>query len=215
MTSRIESYRKRFLEDWFSFNTAGLFILICLIYYALLLIKRVFIIDSIAAFEVLNDTGYIWVFDIIYSIQYLSVPVFLTWKVTWTAFTLWVGSFMFGYRLHFNQLWKLVLFTEIWFFIPELFKILWFTLIQTDPTYFEYLAFYPFSIMNLVDFQAIPKQFHYPLKALNLFELTYWFLLMAGIYFLSWKRWKTSVYIVLSIYVPLFLSWLVFYFLVY
>lgn len=215
MTERLSKYRKQFLEDWFEFNSFGMFIIICLTYVALLFVKRIFIIDTIAAFEVLNERGDIWVFDIIYGIQYLSVPVFLAWKWTWTTLTLWIGCFMFGYRLHFNRLWKMVMLAEIVFFLPEMFKVLWFTLFASDPDYNQYLAFYPFSLVNFFDYTQIAPHWLYPLKSLNIFEVLYWPVLVLGIYFLSGKKLRISAYIVLSTYILFFFVWLGFYVLVY
>ena len=215
MTDRLSRYRKQFLEEWFNFNTVGLFVIICLTYIALLFVKRIFIIDSIAAFEVLNERGDIWVFDLIYSIQYLSVPLFLAWKWTWTTLTLWIGCFMFGYRLHFNQLWKMVMLAEVVFFLPDIAKLLWFTTFFSDPDYNDYMAFYPFSLINLVDYTQIAPNWIYPLKSINIFELVYWPVLTFGIYFLSGKKLKISAYIVLSTYVLFFFIWLIFYAIVY
>lgn len=215
MKQQLASQQKQFLENWFSFNSAGMFAVVCLVYIAFLFVKRILIIDSIAAFEILNERGDIWVFDIIYSIQYLSVPVFLAWKLTWTTLALWIGCFMFGYRLHFNQLWKMVLLMEILFFVPELLKVLAFTLLSSDPSYHDYIAFYPMSVMNLVDYTAIDPRYHYPLKSLNIFELIYWPLLILGIYLLSGKKLNVAAYVVLSSYVLFFLLWLGFYMLVY
>lgn len=215
MTDRLSKYRKEFLEEWFSFSIPGMFIVICATYMALLFLKRLFIIDEIAAFEVLNERGDIWVFDIIYRIQYLSVPLFLTWKWTWTTLTLWIGCFMFGYRIHFNQLWKMVMLAEVVFFIPEVIKVVWFSLFETDPSYFDYLAFYPLSIINFFDYAEIAPKWVYPLKALNLFEVIYWPVLAFGIYFISGKNLRISAYIVLSAYVFSFLIWLGFYLVVY
>ena len=215
MTERLNKYRKEFLENWFSFNTIGLFLVICLVYMALHLVKRIFIIDTIAAFEVLNERGDIWVFDLIYNIQYLSVPIFLGWKWMWTTLTLWIGCFMFGYRLHYNTLWKMVMLAELIFFLPDIFKVLWYSLFFSDPSYNDYLAFYPFSLINLFDYTQLPPQWLYPLKSLNLFELVYWPVLVFGIYFLSGKSLKSSAFIVLSTYVFLYFVWLGFYVLVY
>ncbi|MEQ9467757.1 MAG: hypothetical protein RLN88_10125 [Ekhidna sp.] len=215
MTDSLTKYRKRFLEEWFDFNGAGMFFIICMTYIALLFVKRIFIIDSIAAFEVLNERGDIWIFDILYGIQYLSVPIFLLWKWTWTTLTLWIGCFMFGYRLHFNQIWKMVMLTEVVFFLPEIAKVLWFTLFYTDPDYNDYMAFYPFSLINLVDYTQIAPKWHYPLKSINIFELLYWPVLALGIYFIGGKKLKISAYIVLSTYVLFFFVWLAFYLAVY
>ncbi|MEO9485808.1 MAG: hypothetical protein ABJG47_20290 [Ekhidna sp.] len=215
MTNRLAKYRKQFLEDWFSFNGVGMFFIICLTYIALLFVKRIFIIDSIAAFEILNERGDIWVFDILYGIQYLSVPIFLLWKWTWTTLTLWIGCFMFGYRLHYNQLWKMVMLAEIFFFLPEIVKVIWYTMFYNDPNYNDYMAFYPFSLINLVDYTQIAQKWHYPLKSINIFEILYWPILVLGVYFLSGKRFKTSTYIVASTYVLFFFVWLFFYVAVY
>ncbi|MFK7952777.1 MAG: hypothetical protein AB8B73_07995 [Ekhidna sp.] len=215
MTEGLIKYRKRFLEDWFDFNGTAMFLILCLVYFALLFVKKVFIIDSIAAFEILNERGDMWVFDIIYNIQYLSIPVFLTWKFLWTTLFLWIGCFMFGYRLHFNKLYKLVMLLEIFFFLPEILKIIWFTLFFSDPDYNDYMAFYPFSLINLVDYTQIEPNWHYPLKSLNIFEILYWPLMILGVYFLSGKSLKISTYIVSSSYVLFFLIWLVFYVIVY
>lgn len=215
MTERLSKYRKTFIEEWFNFNSLGMFIIICFTYIALLFVKRVFIIDSIAAFEILNERGDIWVFDIIYSIQYLSVPIFLAWKWTWTTLVLWIGCFMFGYRIHFNQLWKMVMLTELFFFLPEMLKVVWFSLFFSDPNYNDYLAFYPISLVNFFDYTQIDSKWLYPLKSINLFEFIYWPLLTLGIYFISGKNLKISAYIVLSSYVLFFFVWLGFYVLVY
>ena len=215
MTDRLSKYRREFIDNWFSFNGMALFLVICLVYMALHLVKRIFIIDSIAAFEVLNERGDVWVFDLIYNIQYLSVPLFLAWKWAWTTLSLWIGCFMFGYRLHFNQLWRLVMLAEVVFFFPEILKVIWFSLFDTDPNYYDYLAFYPFSIINLLDYTQIDPRWLYPLKSLGLFELVYWPVLILGIYFLSGKKLILSTYIVLSTYVLLYFVWLGFYLLVY
>jgi len=215
MTERLSRYRKQFLEEWFAFSSPMMYVVISLTYIALLFVKRIFIIDEIAAFEVLNERGDIWMFDLIYSIQYLSVPIFLSWKWIWTTLVLWIGCFMFGYRIHFNQLWKLVMLLEIFFFIPEILKVIWFSVFYTDPSYFDYLAFYPFSLINFFDYTKIAARWVYPLKALNLFEPVYWYLMAYGIYFISGKKLKISFYIVLSSYALFFLVWLGFYAIVY
>jgi len=215
MTEQLNKYRKVFLDEWFNFNAIGMYAIISLAYIALLFVKRVFIIDSIAAFEVLNERGDIWVFDIIYSIQYLSVPIFLAWKWTWTTLVLWIGCFMFGYRVHFNQLWKIVMMAELFFFLPEILKVIWFSLFAADPDYNDYLAFYPFSLINFFDYTQLDPKWLYPLKAINLFEFIYWPLLVFGIYFVSGKKLKISTYIVLSSYTFFFFVWLGFYLLVY
>ncbi|MFT6866064.1 MAG: hypothetical protein ACJA08_000891 [Cyclobacteriaceae bacterium] len=211
----IEKQRASFLMNWYQINSAGLFISVCLLYFAAFMIKRMLIIDEIAAFEILQERGEMWLFDLFFSLQYLVVPFFLAWKFTLTTFLLWVGCFMFGYRLTFAQLWKMVMIFELVFIIAEFLKVIWFTALASDPTYQEYVAFYPLSLINFVDFQSIGAQWLYPLKALNLFELGYWALLIVGIYWLSNKKLRIAAIIVCSSYILFFFVWLGFYLVVY
>jgi hypothetical protein len=179
------------------------------------LLKRVFIIADIAAFEILQERGEMWVFDLFFGLKYFSIPIWLAWKFTLTAFILWVGCFMFGYRITFNEMWRWVMFSELIFIIPEFIKFLWFLIGASDPVYEDITSFYPLSLINLVNYQSVSSSLHYPLKSLNVFELGYWFALMIGVFYLSKKKWTISVYVVLSSYVLFFLLWLVFYVLVY
>ena len=156
-----------------------------------------------------------WVFDLFFGIQYLSVPFFIAWRITFSAFLLWVGCFMFGYRITFAALWRWVMFSELVFIVPEFLKLFWLMLSGDDHDYQDIVAFYPLSLINLVDYTAVDPMFHYPLKALNIFELLYWYVLMIGVYFLSNKKWATSVLIVGSSYIFFFLLWLVYYLMVY
>lgn len=200
--------RDNFIENWYSFNSATFFILLCLIYLAIYILKRVFIIDEIAAFEVLQERGEMWIFDLFFGLQHLSVPIYLAWKFTLTAFALWVGCFMFGYRVVYYDLWRWVMFAELVFTLPDFLKLAWFTMVANDPTFQEYQAFYPLSLVNLIDAGG---RWNYPLKALNVFEIIYAWVLMIGVFYLSKKKWIISVYVVLTTYVPLFLLWLVVY----
>ena len=206
---------QKFLAEWYNFNVFGFFILLVLVYLALLFLKRIFIIDEIAAFEILQERGEFWVVDLILGLQYFAVPAFLLWKFLVTAFILWLGCFMFGYKLTFWQLWKWVMFSELIFILPEALKIIWFTVFTFEPTYEEYQAFFPFSLMNFMDYRNLDSRWHYPLKALNCFEVLYWHILVVGIFLLSGKKLKISVYVVLSSYVLFFLLWLIFYLFVY
>ena len=172
MTGKLARYRNEFLENWFSFNGAGMFVIVCLTYMALLFVKRIFIIDTIAAFEVLNERGDIWVFDLIYSIQYLSVPIFLAWKWTWDfSCTLdWLFS-CFGYRIHFNQIWKMLMLAEILFFLPENTQgrmVFTFSIVILH-TMTTWLSIH-FSLVNLIDYTQIAPKYLYPLKSIKPFR---------------------------------------------
>jgi hypothetical protein len=172
----------------FSLPKRQTFILICLATLILLFTKKSMIENETAAFEFMADQP---------------------------AGSIWIGCFLFGYRVTFSQCWGIVLVGEFVFLIPELIKIVWFLVIQSDPNYYEIQAFYPLSLMNLVDYQDLPTRYAYPFKALNLFEPFYWFVLALGIQHYARRGMKPAWTIVLGFYLPVFLLWLLFYIIVY
>ena len=136
-------------------------------------------------------------------------------KFTVIAFVVWVGCFMWGYRVTYSQCWGIAIVSEFIFLVPEIIKILWFFIVETDPTYDDIRGFYPLSLMNLFDYAEIDKRYAYPLRALSLFELAYWYLLITGVHFFARKEKNTAMLIVLSSYVLMFFFWLWFYITVY
>ena len=87
--------------------------------------------------------------------------------------------------------------------------------VDTDPNLSDISPFYPLSLMNFFDPHEIDKKYLYPLKALNLFEIAYWILLVRGVHFFARKQIKTAWIIILCSYVLIFFLWLLFYIIVY
>ncbi|MGE0770981.1 MAG: hypothetical protein AB7K37_04655 [Cyclobacteriaceae bacterium] len=191
------------------------FILLCVATFFLLYVKKVFIENETAAFEFLEDRPEGGILQLISALQFLTIPVIYLWKFTVIAFVIWVGCFMFGYRVTYGQCWGVAIVSEFIFIVPELIKIGWFLFFETDPSFNDVRAFYPLSLMNFADYYEIDKQYVYPLKALNVFEIIYWVLLVQGVHFFARKQKRVAWFIVLSSYVLIFLGWLVFYMIVY
>ena len=191
------------------------FLLLCMITFLLLYAKIAFIENETAAFEFLADQPEGAVLQLIAGLKFLSVPFIYLWKFTVIGFVIWVGCFMFGYRVTFSQCWGIAIVSEFTFLVAELCKILWFFFIDTDPTYDDIRGFYPFSLMNFYDYTEMDKRYAYPLRALNLFEIVYWFVLVAGVHHFARKRKDIAWFIVLSSYVLIFFLWLWFYIVVY
>ena len=191
------------------------FLLLCLASFLLLYIKKEFIENETAAFEFLQDRPEGGILQLISAIQFFSIPLIYLWKFTVIGFVLWVGCFMFGYRVTYTQCYGVAIVSEFIFLLPEVLKIAWFMFIQSDPNLNDIRAFYPFSLMHFFDYYEIDKRYAYPLKALNLFEVLYWVALANGIHFYARKQKKIAWIIVFSSYVLIFLLWLVFYIIVY
>lgn len=191
------------------------FLLLCLATFLVLYIKIAFVENETAAFEFLADRPEGGILRLISATRLFSIPLVYLWKFTVIGFVLWVGCFMFGYRVTYSQCFGLTIVCEFIFLIPELLKIGWFLFVDTDPDLADISPFYPFSLMNFVDYHDVDKRYFYPLKALNLFEIAYWVLLVRGVHFFARKQIKTAWIIVLSSYVLIFFLWLWFYIIVY
>jgi hypothetical protein len=191
------------------------FIILCLLTVLLLYVKKSFIENETAAFEFLQDRPEGAILKLISALQFFSIPFIYLWKFTIIGFVLWVGCFTFGFRITFSQCWSVVMAAEFIFLAPELIKIGWFLFVKTDPSLAEVRAFYPLSVMNLVDFTEIDKRYAYPLRALSVFEIFYILIMVNGVHFYARREKKAAWWIVSSSYILIFLLWLVFYIIVY
>jgi hypothetical protein len=203
------------MQDLLEIKRIHFFLLLCLLTFLLLFIKKTFIEYQITAFQILDERGQLGIFKMISALQYLSIPAIYLLKFTFIGFLIWVGCFGFGYRVTYTNCWHIAMVSELIFVIPELLKIFWFLFFETDPDYGMVKAFYPLSLMNLFDFQQISPKWHYPLKSLNIFEILYWFMLTAGIYIKSGKLYRQSLVISTFGYVIPFLFWLLYYTIIY
>jgi len=192
-----------------------LFLFLCLLTFLLLLAKKNFVENEIAAFEILDQEGKMGIFHFINGLQYLAIPVVYLWKFLLITFILWISCFFFGLKTQFMDLWKVVMVSELIFFFPELLKILYFIIINPDPDLSEVRAYYPISLIQLFNVENIPKKWHYPLKAINLFEFLYWGLLVLGIERIVKRKHHSAWTIVLSSYGLFFVGWLGYYVIVY
>jgi hypothetical protein len=215
MTVKFRNPASPYFEDYYHIDKRVFFILVCLITFLLLFLKKSLVESRIAAFEILEESGNNLQFDVFNFIQYISIPVIYLYKFTVISFLLWLGSFTWGYRVSYAKVWQLVMFAECIFFLAEFAKVGWFVFISKDVDIWEVRAFYPLSLMGFFNYNSISGALHYPLKALNLFEIIYWMILAFGIQYLTKKRLDISIYIVLSFYVFWFLIWLGFYIIVY
>ena len=198
-------------NSFFQADKRLLFILLCLATGFLLYVKIVLIENETAAFEFLQDRPEGFILKAINGLKFLAIPFIYLWKFTIIGFTIWVGCFMFGYRVTYAQCWSVVLVAEYVFLLPEIAKILYFLFMVGDPTYHEIRSFYPFSVIQLVDYDSLDKRWAYPLRALNVVEIIYWFLLVEGIHRIARKD-KVYVWIIVSCsYILIFFLWLLFY----
>ena len=117
---------------------------------------------------------------------------------------------MWGYKVSYAKCWQVSMIAELVFFLPTILKTLWFLLIKTETNYWDFQAFYPFSLA-FFDHEKVPDKYLYVNQSLNVFEILYWIALTYGIDFAARKKKSVANAIVFTTYVPLFFFWLWFY----
>lgn len=187
------------------------FLALCIVTFLVLFTKKALVENETVAFQILQEDGRFGLFQLFNTLQFIGIPLIYAYKATLIAFILWVGSFMFGYKITYSQMWLIALVGETVFLIPEFIKIMWFIMIDHQPDIWEIKAFYPLSMMNFFDPTTLSDNLHYPLKALNLFEVLYWFVLIEAIHLTAKKKWPYAFAIVFTSYVPFFMIWLIYY----
>lgn len=202
-------------EEIINFDKRIYFILLVGILLLIRYLTDELILQSIPGHRELEKEGAFTYFHIFNRLSYFWTPFELMWKFTLTSFTIWIGAFMGGYKISFKELWKFSMVAEIVFIFPELFRLLWFLLVVQPENYLSIQNFEPLSLFSLFDADNVDKRFHYPLRALNFFEMIYWFLLAIGVHTISRRSFNNSMMIVLGSYTFCFLLWLGFYVVVY
>ncbi len=202
---------RRTASELFQVDKRLFFVVLCLLTFFILFLKKNFVEAETYAFQILEERGEFGVFKLINGLQYLTIPLIYFLKFTFTAFFLWVGSFMFGYRIHYNRIWQIVMYAELIFLGAEGVKIFWFMFVDAEATIWDIKNFYPLSLMSFFDYEAIHPKYAYPLKSLNLFEVAYWFILVYGIHWTAQKKLSVAYAIVLTSYVFMYLLWLLFF----
>lgn len=202
-------------EELINFDKRLFFLLLVALFLIIRYLTDELILQSIPGHRALEQEGAFTYFHVFNSLGYLWTPFALLWKFTLTAFTIWIGAFMGGHKISFRELWKFVMVAEVIFIFPELIRLLWFLVLDQPDNFLEIQNFHPLSLFSLVDAGKVGARYHYPLGALNLFEVVYWLLLATGVHTISRRSFTTSFIIVLCSYTLCFLLWLIFYTIVY
>lgn len=202
-------------EEIINFDKRIFFIFLVALFLSIRYLTNELILQSIPGFKTLEKEDSLTYFHIFNAFNYLWTPVGLIWKFTLTAFTLWIGGFVAGFKLPYRDLWKFTMTAEIIFIFPEMIRLLWYLGMEQAQNFQVIENFHPLSLFSLFDAEQVEKKYHYPLSALNLFEAVYMLVLAIGVHTISRRSFTSSLVVTLCSYTLFFLLWLVFYILVY
>jgi len=196
-------------------KTMLLFIALSIVAIIILWVRIQLVENETLAYQIMQEQGRFGLFSFLNSLKFMSIPFGYAFKLSVIAFILWTGAFLYGYKISFEQMWKIAIMGEFVFLIAEFTKIIWLIAIPYDITIWDIKAFYPLSLMSLFDINSIPENWVYPLQSINLFEPLNWLALVYGIHYTANKKLDYAYAIVFTTYVPAFLIWLGYYAIVY
>ena len=125
---------------------------------------------------------------------HLIIPLIILLRSGLVALCLNIGLFFYDTenKIKFKQLFRAALLGEFVLVLVGFVKLLYFLFIKTDYTLQDIQQFYPLSYINFLDIENLEPWLIYPLQTINLFEITYFFVLVYGVHkLLKNNYWKS------------------------
>lgn len=174
----------KLIDSYVNIDKRLLFVMICLLNILLMVFTKGFVLTKDAYYNSLSEQLSVERIGqlISYSqkwewIGYFIIPIILLVKLALIAMSLNIGSILLNIRVEFKSLFQIVLLAEPIFILAEIIRNLWFYFFISDIS-LEYIQiFYPLCLTNFFTINEIPSWLIYPLQKINIFEITYWFLL--------------------------------------
>ena len=159
--------------------------------------------QSIEAFLGVRDKYWLW--------GYISIPIVIALKVSFTAICISIGAVLSKIEFKFKAIFKVALLAEVVFIVAQVLYLVN-AFLHLDTLTLETAAnYYPLTILSYFGTENVVQWLQYPLQTLNLFEVAY----IAVIGWLLSKQWKEedfvdSLAVVVPSYATGLLLWLVF-----
>lgn len=112
---------------------------------------------------------------------YIFTPILYLLKFSAVSVCILAGILLSNIKITFYKVFKVVLVSDVIFLLAIAIKTLYFLYTKTNFTITDYLTFYPFSLINLIDTTKVLNWLKYPIQLLNLFEILYILLITTGI----------------------------------
>lgn len=143
-------------------------------------------------------------------VSYAFLP-FYHW-MKFALISLWIlsGTVLYGIRTSWSAILRVVILAEFIWLLPMVLKLLYFSILSPQYSLSDLKNFQPLSLMNLFDPEWIEPWLVFPLKALNLFEVAYMFVLAIGIKKVIHRDFNTSLGFIVPVYGLGLVSWIVF-----
>lgn len=141
-------------------------------------------------------------------IGYGFIPVMLLLRAFYTSVCFITGAFLSEQKLTFSQCFNISIKADIIFLFELIIKINYFSIFTADSL--QKINIHILSILQLIGINNVEPWLSYSLGILNIFELTYWFLLALFLSHYTKKSFGYSLGFVAKTYGVGLLLWIVF-----
>lgn len=143
-------------------------------------------------------------------IGYSILPLLILIRTSLVSLCLSIGLFLYDIenKIQFKQFFRIAVIGEFVLVFVGVFKSLYFYFIKIEYTLQDLQQFYPLSYINFLDVENLEPWLVYPLQTINLFEITYFFVLVYGMHKLLKNNYWKSFEITAASYGTGLLIWL-------
>jgi len=134
-------------------------------------------------------------------VSYVVIPLVVFIRSGLVALCLSVGLFFYDTEkdFKFKNFIRIALQAEFVLVLVGFSKLFYFSFLKKEYTLKELQQFFPLSYTNFLNLEVIEPWLIYPLQTINLFEITYFFVLVYGLHkLLQNKYWKSFEIVAMS-----------------
>ncbi|MBK6265871.1 hypothetical protein JKA74_12575 [Marivirga sp. S37H4] len=131
-------------------------------------------------------------------------------KFSLISFWILCGTILFGYKVTFKSIFKVIIGAEFVWLLPSLLLIIWFGIFDTNYSFNDIQYFAPLSLLSLFEATTIESWLIFPLKSLNLFEALYLLILALGIKKILKMDYDSALSFTLPVYGSALIVWILF-----
>lgn len=143
---------------------------------------------------------------------YVIIPLLVLLRSSLVAMCLSIGNFLYNLNatktIKFKHFLRIALLGEFVLLLVGLFKFGYFYFIKTEHTLQDIQQYYPLSYIHFLDIEKLQPWLIYPLQTVNLFEISYFFVLVYGLWKLLNNKFSKSFEMVAVSYGTGLLIWL-------
>ena len=138
---------------------------------------------------------------------YVLTGVYLLFKLCLVSLVFYTALYIADHLVAYSAVLQVVTLCETTFLIAAVIKIVWFHFFFPQGSLSDWHRFYILSALSL--FEEIPPDWSYALQTLNLFEVSYWFMLAFGISKIAGMYYWSAFRVVAYSYLPALFIWMV------